>query len=260
MKTIEAKSKRNLRRRQESFHSSSFSCFFSPILTSWRDHHPHDLVSHPDYSPFRFPDHHHHPYDSAAASYYADGPMDSYAAAAASVYSPYMVHHHHHHHSPPPNSTTNSSSIKPESAVTALQSALGLSNPMNVNVSMNFNPHNIQYTTGYNLPTSTGSANLSYDAFYSSNRHSIPSPYHHSHHTGMAAEMKQRTDPMAAKQAMLFSAAAANSYDYKDFSKLCEFFPTPASSAGSSTSSSLNDKRKYETNVFPFVPSIDVVF
>lgn len=183
--------------------------------------------------------------------------MDSYAAssaaaaAAVSVYSPYMVHHHHHHPSPPPNSTTNSSSIKPETAVTALQSALGLSNPMNVNVSMNFNSHNIQYATGYNLPPSTSSSNLSYDSFYSSNRHSIPSPYHHSHHphhphhNGMTSEMKHRTDPMAAKQAMLLSAAA-NSYDYKDLSKLCEFFPTPTSSAGSSTSSSLNDKRKYE--------------
>jgi hypothetical protein len=212
---------------------------FRSFISSWRDHHhphPHELVVHHDYTPFRFTDphhHHHHHYDPTA-SYYADAAMDSYAsssAAAASVYSPYMVHHH----SPPPSS--NSPSIKPETAATtaaALQSALSLSSPMNVNVSMNFNSHNIQYATGYNVPTPT--ANLSYEPFYGSNRHPVTSSSYH-HHNSMPSEIKNRSDPVATKQAMLLSAAAT--YDYKDLSKLCEFFPTPSSSAGS------NEKRKY---------------
>jgi hypothetical protein len=209
------------------------------LLSSWRDHHhahPHDLVAHHDYNPFRFPDphhHHHHHYDPTAA-YYADAAMDSYAAssaaAAASVYSPYMTHHH----SPPPNNS-GSPSIKPESAVTALQSALGLSTPMNVNVSMNFNSHNIQYSTGYNVP-SAGSANLAYDPFYNANRHSIPSTYHH--HTSLGSDSKHRSDSMSTKQAMLLSAGTG--YDYKDFSKLCEFFPTPSSSSSAGS----GEKRK----------------
>jgi hypothetical protein len=221
---------------------------FRNFISSWRDHHhphPHDLVVHHDYNPFRFADphhHHHHHYDPSA-SYYADAAMDSYAsssaAAAASVYSPYMVHHHS---PPPPNS--NSPSIKPESSVTAaaLQSALSLSSPMNVNVSMNFNSHNIQYTTGYNVPTASGTANnLPYEPFYGSNRHSVPSSAYHHHHNSIPSEMKNRSDPVTTKQAMLLSAAAG--YDYKDLSKLCEFFPTPTSSTGS------HEKRKYVINI-----------
>jgi hypothetical protein len=220
---------------------------FRSFISSWRDHHhphPHDLVVHHDYTPFRFTDphhHHHNPYDPTS-SYYADAAMDSYAsssaaAAAASVYSPYMVHHHHH--SPPPTNS-NSPSIKPESAASAaaaLQSALSLSTPMNVNVSMNFNAHNIQYASGYNVPnpSGTGTTNLPYDPFYNSNRHHpITSPYHH--HNSIPSEMKTRSDSVTSKQAMLLSAAAT--YDYKDLSKLCEFFPTPSSSTGS------NEKRK----------------
>lgn len=173
--------------------------------------------------------------------------MDSYAsssaaAAAASVYSPYMVHHHH---SPSPTNAT-SPTIKPETAVTAtaaLQSALGIPTPMNVNVSMNFNSHNIQYTTGYNVPPATASStsNLSYDPFYGSTRHSVPSTaYHPHHHPSIPLEMKTRSDPVASKQSMLLSAAAT--YDYKDLSKLCEFFPTPSSSTSST------EKRKYDEN------------
>jgi hypothetical protein len=214
---------------------------FRSFISSWRDHHhphPHDLVVHHEYTPFRFTDpHHHHHYDPTA-SYYADAAMDSYAsssAAAASLYSPYMVHHH----SPPPNNS-HSPSIKPEQAVTAaaaLQSALSLPPPMNVNVSMNFNAHNTQYITGYNGPTpSTTAANLSYEPFYSSNRHPVTSASYY-HHNSIPTEMKNRSDPVTTKQAMLLSAAAT--YDYKDLSKFCDFFPTPSSSTGS------NEKRKY---------------
>ena len=154
------------------------------------------------------------------------------AAAAASVYSPYMVHHHH---SPPPTNS-NSPSMKSENAVTALQSALALSTPMNVNVSMNFNSHNIQYGTGYNVPSSNGSGNIGYEPFYSSTRHTVPPGYHH-HHNSIASELKHRTDPVTSKQAMLLSATAP--YDYKDISKFCDFFPTPSSSSAGST-----EKRK----------------
>ena len=160
--------------------------------------------------------------------------MDSYAsssaAAAASVYNPYMVHHH----SPPPTNS-NSPSIKPETAAAAaLQSAFSLSTPMNVNVSMNFNSHNIQYTTGYNAPTAA-TTTLPYDPFYSSNRQPGTSTAYHHHHNSLPSDMK---NPVSTKQAMLLSAAA--SYDYKDLSKLCEFFPTPSSSGS-------NEKRKYES-------------
>jgi hypothetical protein len=140
-----------------------------------------------------------------------------------------MVHHHS-----PPSATTSSPSIKPETAAAAaLQSALSLSTPMNVNVSMNFNSHNIQYGTGYNVPTP--STNLSYEPFYGSNRHPVTSSSYH-HHNSMPSEIKNRSDPVTTKQAMLLSAAAT--YDYKDLSKLCEFFPTPSSSGS-------NEKRKY---------------
>ncbi|CAF0909019.1 unnamed protein product [Rotaria sp. Silwood1] len=222
------------------------SPFDGSFISSWRDHHhphPHDLVVHHDYTPFRFSDphhHHHHHYDPTA-SYYADTAMDSYgssSAAAASLYSPYMVHHH----SPPPTNS-NSPSIKPETAVTAaaLQSALSLSAPMNVNVAMNFNAHNIQYTNGYNIPTASSSttsattANLPYEPFYGSNRHQVTSPYHH--HNSMPSKIKNRSDPATMKQAMLLSATA--NYDYKGLSKLCEFFPTPSSSSSAGS----NEKR-----------------
>lgn len=217
---------------------------FRSFISSWRDHHhphPHDLVVHHDYAPFRFSDPHHHPHYDPAVSYYNDPAMDSYgpssaaAAAAASMYSPYMVHHH----SPPPTNS-NSPSIKPETAVTAaaLQSALGLSAPMNVNVSMNFNGHNIQYSNGYNIPTASSSTatNLPYEPFYSSNRHQVNSPYHPQN--SIPSKIKNRSDPAAMKQAMLLSATG--NYDYKGFSKLCDFFPTPPPS--SSTTS--NEKRK----------------
>ncbi|CAF2435981.1 unnamed protein product [Rotaria sp. Silwood2] len=222
------------------------SPFDGSFISSWRDHHhphPHDLVVHHDYAPFRFSDphhhHHHHHYDPTS-SYYTDTAMDSYgsssaaAAAAASMYSPYMVHHH----SPPPTNS-NLPSIKPETAVTAaaLQSALSLSAPMNVNVSMNFNAHNIQYANGYNIPTASSSAttatNLPYDPFYSSNRHQVTPSYHH--HNSIPSKIKNRSDPTTMKQAMLLSAST--NYDYNGLSKLCEFFPTPSSSTGS------NEKR-----------------
>ena len=166
---------------------------------------------------------------------YASSSAAAAAAAAASVYSPYMAHHP----SPPPVNSS-SPSIKPESAVTAaaaLQSALSLSTPMNVNVSMNFNSHNIQYSTGYNVPTpsATTSANIPYEPFYTSNRHHpVTSSYHHN---SMPTDIKSRSDSVSTKQAMLLSAATA--YDYKDLSKFCEFFPTPSSSSSGS-----NDKRR----------------
>lgn len=210
---------------------------FRSFISSWRDHHhphPHDLVVHHDYSPFRFSDSHHHHYDPTA-SYYTDAAMDSYASssAAASVYSPYMVNHHHHHSPSPTN--PHSPTIKPETAAAAaLQSALTRAAPMNVNVSMNFNSHNIQYTTGYNVPPTpvSSTSNLPYDPFYGS------TAYHPHHHTSIPLEMKPRSDPITSKQTMLLSAAAT--YDYKDLSKLCEFFPTPSSSVGST------EKRKYD--------------
>ncbi|CAF3885828.1 unnamed protein product [Rotaria magnacalcarata] len=220
------------------------SPFDGSFISSWRDHHhphPHDLVVHHDYAPFRFadPHHHHHHYDPTA-SYYHDTPMDSYGpsstAAAVSMYSPYMVHRH----SPPPTNS-NSPSLKSDSTVTtaALQSALGLSSPMNVNVSMNFNAHNIQYSNGYNMPTASSSssatANLPYEPFYGSNRHQVTSPYHS--HNSIPSKIKNRSDPSTMKQAMLLSATG--NYDYKGLSKFCDFFPTPSSS--SSTAS--NDKR-----------------
>ena len=46
----------------------------------------------------------------------------------------------------------------------------------------------------------------------------------------------------------MFLSAAAN-YDYKDFSKLCDLFPSSSSSVTAGASSSAlntNDKRKYE--------------
>ena len=213
---------------------------FRTFISSWRDHHhPHgsDLVVHPDYTPFRFADPHHH-YD-LTPSYYNDTGVDPYgssstaAAAAASVYSPYMVRHH----SPPPTNS-NSPSIKPETAVTAaaLQSALSLSTPMNVNVSMNFNSHNIQYANGYNMPTA--SVNLSYEPFYASNRYQTPPPYHHHyHHSSIPSKIKNRFDSTMTKSTMFLSSTG--NYDYKDLSKLYGFFPTSASSTGS------NEKRKY---------------
>ena len=68
---------------------------------------------------------------------------------------------------------SNSPSIKPETAAAAaLQSALSLSTPMNVNVSMNFNSHNIQYSaTGYNVQHPSTNINLPYEPFYNSNRY-----------------------------------------------------------------------------------------
>ena len=223
------------------FFNKKIFLLFRSFISSWRDHHhphPHELVVHHDYSPFRFSDSHHHHYDPTAA-YYTDAAMDSYASssAAASVYSPYMVHHHH---SPSPTNL-NSPTIRPETAAAAaLQSALTRAAPMSVNVSMNFNSHNVQYTTGYNVPSATVSStsNLPYDPFYGSTRHSVPSTaYHHHHHPSIPLEMKPRPDPMTSKQSMLLSAAT--NYDYKDLSKLCEFFPTPSSSA---------EKRKYDDN------------
>jgi hypothetical protein len=220
---------------------------FRSFISSWRDHHhphPHDLVVHHDYTPFRFtdPHHHHHHYDPTA-SYYTDAAMDSYASssavAAASVYSPYMVHHHS-----PPLTNSNSPSIKPETAVTAaaaLQSALSLSNPMNVNVSMNFNSHSVQYSAGYGTNSNPSNfGNSPYETFYN------PTGTSHYPFTNHSPEIKSNrsssylpNDPVATKQAMLLSAAA--NYDYKDLTKFCDFFPTPSPT----TSMNTNDKRTY---------------
>lgn len=101
---------------------------------------------------------------------------------------------------------------------------------MNVNVSMNFNAHNIQYGAGYNVPSSTNPTNMNYDPFYGSNRHGIPTNYHHN---ALSSDLKHRNDPVTSKQAMLLSTAG--SYDYKDFSKFCDFFPTATSSTAGST-------------------------
>ncbi len=151
--------------------------------------------------------------------------MDSYTSSTAS-YSPYMVHHH----SPSTTSATqNSSSIKPETAAAAaLQSALSLSTPMNVNVSMNFNSHSVQYNTGYGTNSSTTNfSNSPYETFYN------PSGPTHYPFTNHSPEIK--SNPVTSKQAMLLSAA---NYDYKDLSKLCDFFPT-------STPMNPNEKRTY---------------
>lgn len=159
----------------------------------------------------------------------------------------------HHHHSPPSSSaaTTSSPSIKPErsaAAAVALQSALSLPTPMNVNVSMNFNSHSVQYSTGYGTGSSaTNFVNSPYDTFYN------PTATSHYPFTNHSPEIKSnrstnylQPDPVTTKQAMLLSAAAANC-DYKDFSKLCDFFPTPSSS--SSTSLNPNEKRKYDYSI-----------
>jgi hypothetical protein len=146
-----------------------------------------------------------------------------------------------HHHSPP---TSSSTSIKPDSyaAAAALQSALSLSTPMNVNVSMNFNSHSVQYNTGYGTgPTAPNFVNSPYETFHN------PSGTSHYPFTNHSPEMKPNrsssylpSDPVATKQAMLLSAV---NYDYKDFSKFSDLFPTPSSS---STPINTNERRKYE--------------
>ncbi|CAF1360910.1 unnamed protein product [Rotaria sordida] len=217
------------------------SSFDGSFISPWRDHHHHPH----EYTPFRFSDTHHH-YDPTA-SYYTDAAtaaaIDSYTSSTA-TYSPYMVHHH----SPSSSmvATTSSPSIKPEraAAAVALQSALSLPPPMNVNVSMNFNSHSVQYTSGYGNGSSTANfVNSPYETFYN--------PTGTSHYTfpNHSPEIKSnrssnylQSDPVTTKQAMLLSAAAANC-DYKDFSKLCDFFPTPSSS--SSTQMNTNEKRNH---------------
>ena len=148
-----------------------------------------------------------------------------------------MVHHHS-----PPSATTSSPSIKPETAAAAaLQSALSLSAPMNVNVSMNFNSHSVQYSTGYGTNSNgTNFGNSPYETFYN------PSGTSHYPFTNHSPEIKSNrsssylpTDPVATKQAMLLSAAA--NYDYKDLTKFCDFFPTPSPA----TSMNTNEKRAY---------------
>ena len=230
------------------FTSRSSSSSNRSFISSWRDHHHH----HHDYNPFRFTDAHHH-YDPTS-SYYPDpatvaATMDSYASTANN-YSPYMAHQHSSPPLPlpPPSSSNNSASIKPETAAAAaLQSALSLSTPMNVNVSMNFNSHSVQYTAGYGA--GSGSANFSnspYDSFYNSASSAhypfgTHSPEMKGNRSSSSSASYLPTDPVTQKQAMILSAAAAN-YDYKDLSKLCDFFPTPSSS--SATSMSMNDKRR----------------
>jgi hypothetical protein len=140
-----------------------------------------------------------------------------------------------HHHSPPSSATatTSSSSIKPETAAAAaLQSALGLSTPMNVNVSMNFNSHSVQYSAGYgNGSNPTNFVNSPYETFYN------PTGTSHYPFTTHSPEIK-------SNRSMLLSAT---NYDYKDLSKLCDFFPTPTSS---STPMNTNEKRKYGISFF----------
>jgi hypothetical protein len=155
-----------------------------------------------------------------------------------------MVHHHS-----PPSATTSSPSIKPETAAAAaLQSALSLSTPMNVNVSMNFNSHSVQYSTGYGANSNpTNFSNSPYETFYN------PSGTSHYPFTNHSPEMKSNrsssylpSDPVATKQAMLLSAAA--NYDYKDLTKFCDFFPT----SSPSTSMNTNEKRAYVFVYFLF--------
>ncbi|CAF1557343.1 unnamed protein product, partial [Adineta ricciae] len=190
------------------------SSFDGSFISPWHDRqHSHE------YTPFRFPDPHHH-YDPTS-SYYPDAAtaaaaIDSYTSSATS-YSPYMVHHH----SPSAANTTaisttanSSSSVKPEtSTAAALQSAFSLSTPMNVNVSMNFNSHSVQYAPGYgsNMNPSASFSATPYDPFYAS---SAASHYPFTNHS---PELKssRSSDPVTTKQAMFLSAAAAN-YDYKD--------------------------------------------
>ena len=225
---------------------NSFSLFINnSFISPWRDHHPHE------YTPFRFTDNHHHydptvPYYSDAATAAA---IDSYtSSAAAAAYSPYMVHHH----SPPSTAaTTSSPSIKSETAAAAaaLQSALSLPTPMNVNVSMNFNSHSVQYTAGYGSGSNAANFNNSpYETFY---HPTGPSHYPFATHSPEIKSNRStsylQADPVTTKQAMFLSAAAAN-YDYKDLSKLYDFFPTPSSS--SSTSMNTYDKRKYILSCF----------
>jgi hypothetical protein len=156
-----------------------------------------------------------------------------------------MVHHHS-----PPSATTSSPSIKPETAAAAaLQSALSLSTPMNVNVSMNFNSHSVQYATGYGTNSNTTNfGNSPYETFYN------PTGTSHYPFTNHSPEIKSNrsssylsSDPVTTKQAMLLSAAA--NYDYKDLTKFCDFFPTPSSSTPMNT----NDKRKYEQKFLFFI-------
>ncbi len=134
------------------------------------------------------------------------------------------------HHQSPSSATPTSSTIKPETAAAAaLQSALSLSTPMNVNVSMNFNSHSVQYNPPYGTNSnSTNFSNSPYDTFYNPT-----GPTHYPFTNHHSSEIKSNRDPVTSKQAMLLSAA---NYDYKDFSKLCEFFPT-------STPMNTNEKR-----------------
>jgi len=216
---------------QIQFHISSFPnrTFISP----WRDHHSHTH----EYPPFRFPDSHHH-YDPTS-SYYTDAAtaaaIDSYAASAG-TYSPYMVHHHS-----PPSASTSSPSIKPENAAAALQSALSLSTPMNVNVSMNINSHSIQYSTGYGSNgNATNFTSSPYETFYNPAASSHYPFANHSPEMKTSRSSAYLPNDSAAKQAMLLSAAAAN-YDYKDLTKFCDFFPT--TSTATATPMNTNEKR-----------------
>ncbi|CAF1568974.1 unnamed protein product [Rotaria sp. Silwood1] len=225
------------------------SSFDGSFISSWRDHHHHPH----EYTPFRFSDTHHHHYDPTS-SYYTDAAtaaaIDSYTSSTG-TYSPYMVHHHHSPSSSSIPTTTNSSTIKPERTVAAvaLQSALNLPSPMNVNVSMNFNSHSVQYSTGYGTNSNgTNFVNSPYDTFYN------PTNTSHYSFTNHSPEIKTnrssnylQTDPVTTKQAMFLSAAAvASNCDYKDFSKLCDFFPTPSSSSSSTTTQiNTNDKRNH---------------
>jgi hypothetical protein len=150
-------------------------------------------------------------------------------------------------HSSPLAATSQSSPIKSETA--NLPAALTLGNPMNVNVSMNFNSHNLQYTTSGYGPNSaaTNFPSSPYEPFYSTTpnghypfvNHSMENKTHRTISSSSSSCLP--TDPVSSKQAMFLSAAAAAAaanYDYKDLSKLCDFFPT------SSSPMTTNDRRK----------------
>lgn len=209
-----------------------FVFFHRSLISSWRDHHSYD------YGPFRFPDNH-HAYEPTNNYYHHDQGMDVYNASTANHYSSYVGHHGS---SPTSSSTAHNNEsmpiVKPEANVSPFQSAFSISNQMN------FNGHHVQYPTTYGAHTT----NSPYEQFYNP----AVTPYHPftGSHTPDFKASRLSTDPVSSKQAMFLTS---NGYDYKDFSKFCDIFPTPPSSSTSSSlssavatsSTSNNDKRRY---------------
>ncbi|CAF1298476.1 unnamed protein product, partial [Didymodactylos carnosus] len=155
--------------------------------------------------------HHHTHYDNSSST------VPSSASCYSTTSDPLDPLSQHHYNYP---SYAHHSLIKPEPPQSSISptTAITLPTPMNVNVSMNFNSHSVQYTS---YPSSFGFTNpstpsLQYDQFY---RH-----HHHHHGADVKHPLLQQSAADATKQMFLSSVGAG--YDYKDISKLCDLFPT----------------------------------